>query len=238
MSVRVRSLGFSGVEAVIVMLLVAVVGFGGWYVWHKNQKTSSPDKTSSNSSAQTEQTQSGTSTRNETATPPVEEGDQYAGWKTYASELGSFSFKYPSNWVVTDTTAGSNEYLRLSLESPARQYGKVLLMFDVIKESFASQYEVDGDTRTLESGLQLWTKKMQWSSKQYNQLKPFDCARIRILDNTKSEDVNLPVGVFLSSEGGFCMNQNDYTTKSYTEQLETAEMEDAIKIYESILING
>jgi hypothetical protein len=242
MSVIVRSRRFSPIAIVIVVFVVAIVSFGGWYVWrarHQNQKANpSSDETNSNTPAQTKQTQSGTNSDNGTTAPPIEQSDQHGGWKTYASKVGSFSFKYPSDWAVTDTTAGSNEYLRLFLESPTRPYGKVILMFDVIKKSLVSQYEVGSDTRTLENNLRLWTKKMPWTSKHYNELKPFDCARIRILEAAKNEDVNLPGDVFLSSEGGFCMNQDDYTTKSYPDQLKSTEMEDAVKVYESISINN
>lgn len=218
----------------LVTVVIVVVAVGGWYAWHKNH--TSLDETGNNSPAEAKQTQVDTDADNQAAAQPVSQDDRYPGWKTYTSKVGSFSFKYPSDWTVTDMTTGSNDYLRISLESPTAAYGRVLLMFYVIKESFSSRYEVNDSTQTFENGLRLWTKKMQWSSRNYNQQKEFDCVRIRILEPAKDQDINLPGGVYLSSDGGFCMGQHDYTTKSYTEQLESTEMKDAIKIYESISI--
>ena len=50
------SAGFTAVEVVITVLVVAALGVGGWYVWHKNQKSDSKQATSSQSSENTQAT--------------------------------------------------------------------------------------------------------------------------------------------------------------------------------------
>lgn len=50
----VRQKGFSAVVAIVIILVVAAIGIGGWYVWDKNQRdnTKPNDKTSQNAKKQ------------------------------------------------------------------------------------------------------------------------------------------------------------------------------------------
>lgn len=49
--------GFSAVELLLVILVLAVLGFGGWYVWNANHKSSvTPQNTTSSTDASSSQT--------------------------------------------------------------------------------------------------------------------------------------------------------------------------------------
>jgi hypothetical protein len=70
--------GFTAVEALIIILVVAALAFGGWYVWNKNNEDST-----SNSSSQTTKTE-------DQSMMNIPEG-----WKQYKNEDYGFSFYYP-----------------------------------------------------------------------------------------------------------------------------------------------
>ena len=87
--------GFSAVVTLLFILVVAVVGFGGYNVWHSqihdNQKTVASSKSSSTNSQK-----------------EINPTDPYTGWKTYASPLRSgLSFKYPAEWDFKPNTTVS-----------------------------------------------------------------------------------------------------------------------------------
>jgi prepilin-type N-terminal cleavage/methylation domain-containing protein len=219
--------GFSVVEVVIVLVVVGLIGGVGFMVYKNHNK-----KAVTNSAATTTSTKPTT-----TETKPATKADPYAGWKSFTSNAGGFSLKYPADWTITDNTAGSNEEQAFLLQSPDKDYGSVLLAFDVLnktQEGTLPQYTVDSSVQNLSNGFRIWTDKMKWSSKSYNNNQEFDCARLRFLDKSANSDVTLANSKYLSSQGGFCMNQNSYTTKSYQEQLTSQEIQDSLKIYTSL----
>jgi hypothetical protein len=89
--------GFTAVEGLLIALVLAVIGFGGYYVWHSQQ----PKKTT----ATTPATTNGQSaiTKQTTTTDP------YAGWKTGILKNEKISYHYPSNWTLVDSSADPNK---------------------------------------------------------------------------------------------------------------------------------
>jgi Tfp pilus assembly protein PilV len=79
--------GFSAVEALIALLIVAALGLGGWYVWHHRHMGQTANRTTTTQSS-----------INKSA-------DSYAGWKTYKdtgyASASGINFKYPANWRIT-----------------------------------------------------------------------------------------------------------------------------------------
>lgn len=76
--------GFSAVEVVLVLVIVALMGAVGFLVYKNHNKTT---------------TASGaTSTTKPAATTPAPT-DPTSGWKSYANTYGHFTIKYPSTWV-------------------------------------------------------------------------------------------------------------------------------------------
>jgi len=78
--------GFAALEAVLVVIILGILGFTGWFVL--NAKQNADKSLSSNTSA----------------TPVIKPGkandDAYAGWKTYTLKNEKLTFKYPSNWNI------------------------------------------------------------------------------------------------------------------------------------------
>ena len=79
--------GFTLVEALLVVLILAVLGFGGYYVWHSHHKTKAVAATNTSTTA--------TKTVTKAANP-------YAGWQTYKSSDNVYSIKYPATWVTSN----------------------------------------------------------------------------------------------------------------------------------------
>ncbi len=90
-----RQYGFSAVEIILVIIVVGLLGFGGWYVWQANNQ------------------QLTTSTSQNTTADP------YADWKAYSK--GSLTFKYPADWTLTEIGPGpqlkSGNYASTGLQS-------------------------------------------------------------------------------------------------------------------------
>ena len=80
------SKGFSAVELLIIIVVVGVLGAGGWLVWHRSKKNDTPV-------SKTQQSATQTTTYKRSTTVP-------ANWKTYHNTASKFSFSYPSDWSV------------------------------------------------------------------------------------------------------------------------------------------
>lgn len=78
--------GFSVAEGILIMLLAAVVGLAGWYVYQNQNKDESTDS----SASQTTKTE-----KEET-----KEDDETAGWKQVESIGGAFTVKIPDGWEL------------------------------------------------------------------------------------------------------------------------------------------
>jgi hypothetical protein len=72
--------GFSAVGIVITILLVCVIGLGGYFIWHR-----SDSKNTTNTSIQ------------------IPSSAIYASWKTYSLGSEGASIKYPSSWKIFST---------------------------------------------------------------------------------------------------------------------------------------
>jgi hypothetical protein len=77
---RKNELGFSIVEALLILVAVSILLFTAWYVYHARKVA---NKNYATQASEQSETSSG-----------------YAGWKTYYFTVGKFSLKYPSNWTL------------------------------------------------------------------------------------------------------------------------------------------
>jgi len=84
------SSGFSIIEALLTLIVIGILGFTGWYVYHVKQSSNK------NYSAAA------------TTTVPTYEKNPYAGWKQYCSSAGSACFKYPSSWTASTINSGDS----------------------------------------------------------------------------------------------------------------------------------
>ena len=121
--------GFGAIEARLIIVVVVLLGAVGYMVYKNHNKTTSNSTATANT----------TTTRPTTSTPakttPAQPADPYAGWKTFTSNVGKFSLRYPSDWTYTDATANSNEDQSFSLQSPDKDYGYFFLTFDILSGS-------------------------------------------------------------------------------------------------------
>lgn len=80
--------GFTAVEIIIALLVLLLLGLGGWYVWHKSSDKDSKAASSSEK-------------KSADATPAeeVEGADLTDDWVEYSNAPGDYSFKHPASWV-------------------------------------------------------------------------------------------------------------------------------------------
>lgn len=81
--------GFGTVETLLVVVLVGIIGFTGWYVWQANKDVNDSLKNVDNGTHKTTKKASG-----DKASDPT------AGWTAYSSKEGQFSLRYPTSWAT------------------------------------------------------------------------------------------------------------------------------------------
>lgn len=91
---KVSSKGFSAIETVIVVVIIAIIGLGGWWVWKHDQKPKT--------------TESGNSTANNKRSSGSQAADPYVNWKSATSTMAGFSIKYPTDWTYSSIMGKDN----------------------------------------------------------------------------------------------------------------------------------
>jgi prepilin-type N-terminal cleavage/methylation domain-containing protein len=86
--------GFTFVEVLLVILILAVIGFGGYYVWH-TQHMAKPIATVTST-----KTTGSTSTK-PTTTLPTGSISTTTNTNSYTYPGGYFSLTYPGNWIAS-----------------------------------------------------------------------------------------------------------------------------------------
>lgn len=103
--------GFTVIEALLIILIVAVVGFGGYYVWHSQKiNTLSTSPLTNHKSAS-----------NKTTPIASTKPSPYAGWNSETLTNEKLTFSYPSNWQFTNSFpgAGSGVGDMVSVKAPS-----------------------------------------------------------------------------------------------------------------------
>lgn len=94
--------GFSAVEGLLIILVIALIGFGGWYEWkHDDQKPAE-------NLVSTQETNVASSGSDDQPAAPED-------WKQYTNQDFNLSFYHPSDWSVNVKPYGE---LSLALLSP------------------------------------------------------------------------------------------------------------------------
>jgi cytoskeletal protein RodZ len=82
--------GFGSVELVLIVIIIAMLGVVGWFVYKNQHKTTTS----------TPVTKSTVPATKSTKTTPAISVDPYVGWQTVtSSEVNNTNFKIPSDWV-------------------------------------------------------------------------------------------------------------------------------------------
>lgn len=85
--------GFSSVEILLLIVIIGILCGAGYFVYNSQNTTNTAlgDATISESDPKK------TVKNNEDI---QDKGEETVGWKTYSSQVGQFSFKYPSEWLT------------------------------------------------------------------------------------------------------------------------------------------
>jgi len=92
--------GFSAVEGLLVLVIIILVGAVGYLVYKNHQDTKNTSTSISKSKV--------VSPVKTTTTDP------YTGWDSYTLKNENASFKYPSNWLLTDSSNNGQDMVELN----------------------------------------------------------------------------------------------------------------------------
>lgn len=102
--------GFSTIEAIFIVTVIALLAGTGYYVWHIGNAS---NKTLT-STAGNNQTNSSSMQK------PASPANPYVGWKTYTSGYEGLSFKYPGDWTLDNEKGADPNGNYISLISPSK----------------------------------------------------------------------------------------------------------------------
>ena len=88
--------GFSAVELILVIAVIALLGVVGWLVYKNNHKTAISTALANGTSV---------TTKTKTTSTSATTVNPYSGWQSYTLKYEKLSFKYPANWVASDTSS-------------------------------------------------------------------------------------------------------------------------------------
>jgi len=120
---KINNKGFTLVETLLIILIVLITAFGGFFVWQNISKNKKPKDDSPKTAV--------------TKTQPNKK-DPYAGWKTACSDLGGLCMKYPSTWTYSQDNSSPETSISIednTFKNPADN-------FIVI---YSPQYRIAGD---------------------------------------------------------------------------------------------
>lgn len=123
MKERLQQRGSSAVLMVLLILVLAGIGFAGWYVWSKQHKGKTADDSSP------------TATQNDSPKEQLRasKGDQNASaytypadkWNEYKNDKLGFAFHYPKGWGEMDVRFdGSNGFYLAVFNNPTEEWGR------------------------------------------------------------------------------------------------------------------
>jgi hypothetical protein len=122
---RLNSNGFHIVMVPLVIVILAIIGFTGWYVYNANKKKSVPLMGLMGAVDPCDESNKYKSDACPTPTPTV---DPTANWKTFTSTKGNYSLKYPADWII-ETDHGqdpSTTSTGVSISSPEQTDPNIL----------------------------------------------------------------------------------------------------------------
>lgn len=103
--------GFTGIEGVLVIACIVIIGLVGFMVYNNHKKNAPVTAVA----PATTKTSAATTTPATTTTPAV---DLYVGWKEFCSTAENLCIKYPTDWQAVD---GSQSGKSFSIYSPTKK---------------------------------------------------------------------------------------------------------------------
>lgn len=86
--------GFSGVEGLLIIVIVAIVGFAGWWVYKSKNDINKTQQNTAQAAGDAQKAAPKMVATKPAATDPT------ADWTPYSNKGGKFSLKYPKTWVT------------------------------------------------------------------------------------------------------------------------------------------
>ncbi len=244
--------GFSVIEVLLIIVLLVLFGLIGWLVYKEQHKATS--YISSNTSAHA--TKAATNSSNATKTATNSSANIYAGWQTYTSALGGFSFKYPpTGWTlrafhndtlswVTGPAITANENT-LVIDENSGQGSSTNNQIYSIRINIGNQSSMSADLgdltysqgsviANLGNGLSLW----QTTEQYFNSTSGQKCrANVLAVASDNQLYFKLPNGQYLNATAGFCFGQGQTLNQTYAEQINDPETTIAKDVIASITYN-
>jgi hypothetical protein len=110
--------GFSIVEGVLIIVVVAVLGFIGWTAYNSyiGKPATKPSTKVSNQPSNQTSSPSNTQTQQ-----PTQQPNPYADWQSYCSISGGICFKYPTDWQENETSSSEPSSDNVTVVSPSKE---------------------------------------------------------------------------------------------------------------------
>lgn len=131
--------GFSAVESILVLVIVALIGVVGFMVYKNHNKTKPAPAAST----------AAKSTTTPAKTTPAST-NPYAGWKTYTSSVEKITFKYPADWTAdTADQYASNDPSNSDYTALRSADGKVVVRWTSLIDGFGNEHDANYPLNTV-----------------------------------------------------------------------------------------
>jgi hypothetical protein len=239
--------GFSVAELILIIVVLVLVGFSGWWVYMNQHKAV---------------VATNTVTTYTTMNTTTSKANTYTGWASYTSSIGGLSFKYPINgWTLIGDPTGIMSTSVTGSELKGTEYslnlqedtghglstdGNLFIisvdisspLYENTKSdpSFYSSLYAKGGISTLSNGLQVWqTTEAAASSGQCN--PNTGTAFSLYLVSQGHFYKQLANGQYMDYSAGFCYGQGATTSLTYQEQATSSEITIAKEVLSSLTFN-
>ena len=196
-----RAQGFTLVETLIVILILAAIGFTGYTVWHNHLKKGPSSRGASSSVS--------TNTNSKRTSP----SDETTNWYAYNAPDNTFSIKLPDGWKL-EQNGERAAYLMTASDNLAIKYGTKAVVD--VHPAYGKDYETGFFIYSMDSdsGTQNISDTAQRANKQSNLATKsgLTIQKYYFLVTTDPEDVGTPRG---SKEFTYFVTKGKETVEAY-----------------------